>query len=161
MILDETLKLRFKDRDKAFAENLTAIKHEMAARGLFKSGASVKRGHESLVSEFIESRKTIVKTFGEHLTITNPNKIDQTLKDKVYEILIERKDFLEKYYQGHMKVVISSLKNQQMIAPYTTLDEQLELNKKEMEIELARESESYLNSKGSTLYERVKKSIFR
>ena len=154
--MDVTIKLRFEDRDKVFAENLTAIKQEMAARGLLKSGGSVKRGHESLVTEFIENRKIIVKTFGEHLAITKPHKIDQALIDKAFEILIERKKFLEIYYQEHMKVVISSLKNQNMISPYTTLNEQLELNKREMEIELARESESYLNSKGSTLFERVK-----
>lgn len=154
--LEETIQLRFKESDKKFTEKLTAIKQEMAARGLLKSGGSVKRGHEALVGEFIESRITIVNAFTEHLAITKPNKIAQSLINKAFDILIERKEFLEKYYQEQMKVVISSLQNQKMIAPYTTLNEQLALNKKELEIELAKASDSYMNSKGSTLFERVK-----
>lgn len=156
MDMEEILKLRFSDRDKAFTEKLLSIKNEMNARGKFHSGETVKRGHDALVDELTESRKTIVTTISESLRVNKPNKINRKLQDKAVEWLRERKDFLERYYLEQMKVIVSSLQNKTMLAPYLNLSDVIELNEKELEVELAQEIENYQNSRGATLFERIK-----
>ena len=156
MGMDEILKLRFSKRDKAFTEKLLSIKNEMNARGKFHSGETVKRGHDALVDELTESRKTIVTTISESLRVNKPNKISRKLQDNAVGWLRGMKDFLERYYLEQMKVIVSSLQNKTMLAPYLNLSDVIELNEKELEVELAQEIENYKNSRGVTLYERIK-----
>ena len=153
--MEEVLQLRFSERDKAFTEALLTIKNEMNARGLLRSGNTVKAGHDALLKELVESRQLIVDTIYESLTITKPSKVDKKLTDIAKESLNKRKEFLESYYQDQMKVVISSLQNKAMHAAYTTLDEAMPLNIKELEIDLAQAYEKYISSRGATLYQRV------
>lgn len=47
--MDEILRLRFQECDKAFEEELTTIKQNMATRGMLNSGNTVKSGHEALL----------------------------------------------------------------------------------------------------------------
>src|SRR3972149_1407926 len=118
MDMKEILKLRFSKRDKAFTEKLLSIKNEMNARGKFHSGETVKRGHDALVDELTESRKTIVTTISESLRVNKPNKISRKLQDNAVGWLRGRKDFLERYYLEQMKVIVSSLQNKTMLVPY-------------------------------------------
>jgi hypothetical protein len=153
--MEEVLKLRFSERDKAFTETLLTIKNEMNARGLLKSGNTVKAGHVALLDELVESRRLIVDTVYESLSLSKPNKVDVSLTETAKAFLRERKNFLESYYQEQMKVVISSLQNKHMHEQYTTLSEAMPLNEKELEIELSLVYKKYINSLGATLYERV------
>lgn len=154
--MEDVLRLRFSDRDKVLAQNLTALKNEMNARGMFRSGETVKRGHDILAQELVESRKVIVKTIREHITITKPTRVGAELPDNAKGWLSNRKDSLENQYHSHMQPIISSLSNKPMISSYLTLDESISLNRKELEIEVANEIESYIMSCGGTLYERIK-----
>lgn len=154
--MEEIIQLRFTERNREFIKKLTAIKNEMAARGLLRSGNTVTQGHDALVNEFVESKTIIVNTFSEYLSLTKPNKADEKLIDIAFKILDERKLSLENLYKEQMKPIFSTLSNKKMPESYFTLDEKLALNKKELEIELAKASDLYINSKGKTLYERVK-----
>ncbi len=154
--MEEILRLRFAEQDKAFTDHLTSIKNKMAARGLLHSGGTVKNGHEALVNELVVSRKAIVTTVAESLAVTKPNRIDNALSDKAIEWLRQRKGFLERYYLEQMKVVVSRLQNKKMLEPYLNLSNVIELNEKELEIELAQAVENYLSSRGTTLFERIK-----
>lgn len=154
--MQEILKLRFLDRDKAFTEVLNSIKNEMSARGLFHSGGTVKRGHDALINELVNSRGTILVTISENLKVTKPNKVDATVTENAVEWLKKRKDFLEKYYLEQMKAVVSSLQNRAMLESYLNLSDAIELNEHELRVELAQEIENYISSRGATLYDRIK-----
>lgn len=152
----EILRLRFVDRDKAFAQTLTSIKNEMNARGMFHSGATVKRGHDALAKELAESRRTILTTISEDINISRPNKVDKTLTDNAVNWLINRKLFLESFYREQMNVIVASLQNGKALEPYMNLSAEIELNEHELRRELAQEMQRYFQSRGTTLYERIK-----
>ena len=154
--MQEILRLRFIDRDKAFTQTLTSIKNEINARGMFHSGATVKRGHDELVKELAESRRTILTTVSENLNISRPNKVDETLTDNAVEWLKNRKHFLESFYLEQMNVIVASLQNKKMLEPYLNLSKEIELNENELRRELAQEIQRYINSRGATLYDRIK-----
>lgn len=154
--MQEILRLRFIDRDKAFTQTLTSIKNEMNARGMFHSGATVKRGHDELVKELAESRRTILATISENINISRPNKVDETLTDNAVEWLKNRKLFLESFYLEQMNVIVASLQNKKMLEPYMNLSAEIELNEHELRRELAQEIQRYINSRGTTLYDRIK-----
>ena len=154
--MEDVLRLRFAERDKVFAQSLTALKSEMSARGMFHSGGTVKRGHDILAQELVDSRKVIVKTIRDHLLISKPTNVDAALSGKAQAWLSDRKDSLEKQYHSHMQPIISSLSNKPMISSYLTLNESMDVNSKELQIEVAHEIESYIMSRGGTLYERIK-----
>lgn len=128
----------------------------MNARGMFHSGQTIKRGHDALVKELVESRGTILTTISENLRITKPNKIDPGLTEKAVEWLRNRKEFLEAYYLEQMNAVVSSLQNKKMLDPYLNLSGAIELNEHELRVELAQEIENYISSRGATLYDRIK-----
>lgn len=152
----EILRLRFVDRDKAFAQTLTSIKNEMNARGMFHSGATVKRGHDALAKELAESRRTILTTISEDINISRPNKVDKTLTDNAVNWLKNRKLFLESFYLEQMNVIVASLQNGKALEPYMNLSAEIELNEHELRRELAQEMQRYFQSRGTTLYERIK-----
>ena len=154
--MQEILRLRFIDRDKAFTQTLTSIKNEMNARGMLHSGAAVKRGHDELVKELVESRRTILATISENINISRPNKVDKTLTDNAVEWLKNRKLFLENVYLEQMSVIVASLQNMKMLEPYMNLSAEIELNEHELRRELAQEIQRYINSRGTTLYDRIK-----
>ena len=154
--MQEILRLRFIERDKVFTQALTSIKNEMNARGMFPSGATVKRGHDELVKELAESRRTILATISENINISRPNKVDRTLTDNAVEWLKNRKLFLESFYLEQMNVIVASLQNKKMLEPYMNLSAEIELNEHELRRELAQEIQSYINSRGTTLYDRIK-----
>jgi len=154
--MQEILRLRFLDRDKAFAEILTSLKQDMNAREIFPSTQTVKRGHDALLHELVESRGTILTTISEYLTITNPNKIEATVTENAVEWLRNKKEFLESYYLEQMRAVVSSLQNRKMLDPYLSLSDAIELNEYELRVELAQEIEKYISSCGATLYDRTK-----
>lgn len=154
--MQDILRLRFIDRDKVFTQTLTSIKNEMNARGMFHSGETVKRGHDELVKELAESRRTILTTISENLNISRPNKVHETLTDNAVEWLKNRKHFLESFYLEQMNVIVASVQNKKMLEPYLNLSEEIELNEHELRRELAQEIQRYINSRGSTLYDRVK-----
>jgi len=154
--MQEILRLRFLDRDKAFAETLTSIKNEMNARGILHSAQTVKRAHEALVNELVESRGTILTTVLETINITKPIKIDKKVTENAVERLRKRKEFLERYFNEQMKVVVSSLQNKKMLEPYLNLSNAIELNEHELRVEVAQEIEKYVSSRGATLYDRIK-----
>lgn len=152
----EILRLRFVDRDKAFAQTLTSIKNEMNARGMFHSGATVKRGHDALAKELAESRRTILATISEDINISRPNKVDKTLTDNAVNWLKNRKLFLESFYLEQMNVIVASLQNGKALEPYMNLSAEIELNEHELRRELAQEMQRYFQSRGTTLYDRIK-----
>lgn len=154
--MDETLILRFENRNSAFVNSLTSIKNEMNARGLLKSGAAIKKGHRALVDELVGSRLTLVNTFKDYLFLEKPAKVNQVLIQSSVKHLKERKITIEGIYTQNMRVVTDSLNNQSMLAPYISLDEVFPLNLKELKIDIERASADYLSSKGNTLYERVR-----
>ena len=154
--MQEILRLRFIERDKVFTQALTSIKNEMNARGMFHSGVTMKRGYDELVKELAESRRTILVTISENINISRPNKIDKTLTDNAVEWLKNRKLFLESFYLEQMNVIVASLQNKQMLEPYMNLSAEIELNEHELRRELAQETQRYINSRGTTLYDRIK-----
>ena len=154
--MQEILRLRFIDRDKEFTQTLTSIKNEMNARGMPHSGATVKRGHDELVKELVESRRTILATISENINISRPNKVDKTLTDNAVEWLKNRKLFLENLYLEQMNIIVASLQNKKMLEPYMNLSAEIELNEHELRRELAQEIQRYINSRGATLYDRIK-----
>lgn len=152
----EILRLRFVDRDKAFAQTLTSIKNEMNARGMLRSGAAVKRGHDALVKELVESRQTILATISEDLNISRPSKVEEMLTDNAAEWLKSRRLFLESFYLEQMNVIVESLENKKMLEPYKNLAAEIELNEQELRREIAQEIRRYLDSRGATVYDRIK-----
>ena len=154
--MQEILKLRFIDRDKAFAQTLTSIKNEMNARGMFHSGATVKRGHDALVKELMERRKTILATICEAIIISRPNKVDRTLTDNAVNWLKKRKLFLESFYFEQMHVIVACLQNAKALEPHMNLSAEIELNEHELRRELAQALQRYFQSRGTTLYDRIK-----
>lgn len=154
--MNEILRLRFLERDKTFIETLTTIKREMSARGLLNSGATVKRGHDALVSEFVGSRKLISSTSAEILRITKPTKIQNNLVHEATQRLEDRRLYLEQLYVEQMKSIIGDLLNKTSLEPYTNLGNVIDLNLKELEIELSHVIDAYLDYRGATYYERIK-----
>lgn len=152
----DILKLRLIDRDKAFAQTLTSIKNEMSARGMLYSGATVRRGHDALAKELAESRKTILATISEDINIARPNKVDKTMMDNAIEWLRNRKLFLESFYLEQMNAIVASLQNTRALEPYMSLSAEIELNEHELRRELTQEMQRYLDSRGATLYDRIR-----
>lgn len=156
----EILRLRFIDRDRAFAQTLTSIKNEMNARGMFHSGATVKRGHAALVKELVESRRTILTTISEDINISRPNKVDKALTENAVNWLKSRKLFLESFYLEQMNVIVAPLQNTKALEPHMNLSAEIELNEHELRRELAQEMQRYFQSRGTTLYDRIKNQFF-
>lgn len=154
--MDEILRLRFRERDKAFEEELTAIKQNMAARGLLYSGNTVKSGHDALVAEYTGSRKAIVTAVAENLRITKPNKVDPDISEDALRRLEERKRFLEQFYMEKMKPIEATLQNKKSLEPYTNLNDVAELNEHELRAEITQVVTDFINSQGETFYHRVK-----
>ncbi len=152
----EILRLRFDARNGAFQDELTAIKSEMAARGVLNSGTTIKRGHEALVAEFEVSRETIVTTYTENLYFNKPRKVPGDLIDQAISTLNERRDFLNRFYIENMAPVRNSLQNRAALEPYSNLASVSELNQNELKIRLGREIDEYISSRGETLFHRVK-----
>lgn len=128
----------------------------MNARGMFHSGATVKRGHDALVKELAESRRTILATIAEDINISRPNKVDKTLTENAVNWLKNRKLFLEGFYLEHMSVIVASLQNRKALESYMNLSAEIELNEHELRRELAQEMQRYFQSRGTTLYDRIK-----
>ncbi len=116
----------------------------------------MKRGHDELVKELAESRRTILATISENINISRPNKVDKALTDNAVEWLKKRKLFLESFYLEQMNVIVASLQNKKMLEPYMNLSAEIELNEHELRRELAQEIQRYINSRGTTLYDRIK-----
>jgi hypothetical protein len=154
--MQELIRLRFLERDRAFAQTLKTLKNEMSAQGTLYSGQTIKRGHDALARELVESRATILTTILENLKITKPRKIDPELTETAVEWLRNRKESLEGQYLDQMKAVVSRLQNTKMLAPYLSLSDALELSEHELRVELAQELGNYMTSRGATLYDRMK-----
>ena len=75
--MDEILRLRFQERDKAFISRLVEVKQNAAARGI--SGTAIKEGYMVLLEEYIGSRAEIVNAIAEGFLIDRPNKINQNI----------------------------------------------------------------------------------
>ena len=128
---------------------------EMNGRGMLQSSIAVKSLHDIFADEFLASRQTIVSTVADSLR-TGTVRLDRDdLEVWALTQLRQRQVFLDGYFRERGQASIGSLQNQAMNAPFMNVAQYLDHASQELRIEIKAAIDTYENSLGATLYDRV------
>ena len=120
------IRKRFQERDRQFSARLLKVKQEHSRRGILTSSTTVEAMYVELEREFKESATECVRTLVdamENRPTALPNPWKRTILRLCSDALSERKAALDATYQGASAIILASLNNRDMTAPYRSLSD--------------------------------------
>ena len=123
---ERLIRKRFQERDRQFSARLLKVKREHSRWGILTSSTTVGAMYAELEREFKESTTECVEALVdamENRPTALPDPWKRTILRLCSDALSERRATLDATYQGASAIILASLNNRDMTAPYRSLSD--------------------------------------